>query len=103
MLIFGLQQNSYKWFSFGVNYLHMNSVTSDGGLATGMPQSSYSQKGESSRIDWYSPNVVSVYGTVSLPWKMQLSEQFHARSGRPYNITTGTDNNGDGSFNDMPA
>jgi hypothetical protein len=103
MLIFGLQQNSYKRFSFSANYLHMNTVISDGGLVPGTPQSSYSQKGEASHIDWYSPNIVSFFGTISLPYKLQLSEQFHARSGRPFNITTGTDNNGDGSFNDRPA
>ncbi|WP_158823786.1 TonB-dependent receptor [Granulicella sp. S156] len=103
MLIFSLQQNSYKWFNFNFNYLHMNTVKSDGGLGAATPQSSYSEKGENSRIDWYAPNVVSLFGTVFLPGKLQLSEQFHARSGRPYNITTGTDNNGDGSFNDRPA
>lgn len=103
MLIFSLQQNSYRRFNFNFNYLHMNRVKSDGGLGAAIPQSSYSGKGENSRIDWYAPNIVSLFGTVFLPGKLQLSEQFHARSGRPYNITTGTDNNGDGSFNDRPA
>ncbi len=103
MVILSLQQNSYKWFSFNANYLHMNYVKSDGGSSTGIPQSSYSEMGESSRIDWYAPNVITLIGSLSLPWKLQLSEQFRARSGRTYNITTGTDNNGDGIFNDRPA
>jgi hypothetical protein len=34
---------------------------------------------------------------------MELTAQFDASGGHPYNITTGTDNNGDGVFNDRPS
>jgi len=34
---------------------------------------------------------------------VELSTQFTALPGRPFNITTGTDANGDGNFNDRPA
>jgi hypothetical protein len=38
-----------------------------------------------------------------LPFKIELDSQFSTRPGRPYNITTGTDANGDGAFNDRAA
>jgi hypothetical protein len=46
----------------------------------------------------------NVFGntTVKLPWTLQLSGNFNASGGSPYNITTGFDNNGDGNFNDRP-
>jgi hypothetical protein len=40
---------------------------------------------------------------LSLPGKLQFATQFSARTGHPYNITTGTDANGDGTFNDRPS
>ena len=42
-------------------------------------------------------------GTVALPWRLRLSAVAAARSGLPYNITTGGDDNRDGVFNDRPA
>jgi len=38
-----------------------------------------------------------------LPLKIELATEFDAGDGIPYNITTGTDNNGDGDFNDRPS
>jgi hypothetical protein len=34
---------------------------------------------------------------------VRVFASFNANSGRPFNITTGRDNNGDGNFNDRPA
>ena len=42
-------------------------------------------------------------GNVKLPLKVELSSELFASSGNPYNITTGTDANGDGDFNDRPS
>jgi hypothetical protein len=74
----------------------------DAALQIAPPQSSYSNQGESSRVDWLSSGG-SVDGTLNLPGKLQFATQFAARSGHPYNITTGTDANGDGTFNDRPS
>jgi len=49
------------------------------------------------------PNTVGVVGNLNLPYKLELSGIFDASSGMSYNITTGTDNNGDGNFNDRPS
>ncbi|HYX53776.1 MAG TPA: TonB-dependent receptor, partial [Candidatus Limnocylindrales bacterium] len=41
-------------------------------------------------------------GTYQLPWNMMFSTFAQLGSGFPYNITTGVDNNGDGSTSDRP-
>jgi len=96
-----LDQHSYKRFGLSARYAHMNfkcDVPND--LS---PQSSYSEQGESSRADWLRHNTGSLTGNLILPYKVELATQFDAGQGRPYNITTGTDNNGDGSFDDRPS
>jgi outer membrane receptor protein involved in Fe transport len=43
-----------------------------------------------------------INGTVTLPWAIQLSGILFSRSGVPVNITTGSDNNRNGTSNDRP-
>jgi len=97
-----LDQHSYKRFDLHFSYRHVN-FKSDGGDALGSPQSSYSDKGESSRADWMRSNAGSFFGSICLPYKIQLSAQLDGTTGAAYNISTGTDANGDGIFNDRPA
>jgi hypothetical protein len=97
-----LDQHSYKRFDLHFTYRHVN-FKSDGGDALGSPQSSYSNQGESSRADWMRSNAGSFFGSVYLPYKIQWSAQLDGTTGAAYNITTGTDANGDGIFNDRPA
>lgn len=99
---FSLEQHSYKRFGFSAWYVHFH-FKSDGGNGVASPQSSYSERGESARADWLNPHGVGAVGNLNLPYALELSGQFDAKSGHPYNITTGTDNNGDGDFNDRPA
>jgi hypothetical protein len=96
-----LDQHSYKRFGFSARYTHMN-LKSDV-LSNLTPQSSYSDKGESARINWDSKNGVTLFGNLNLPYNVVATTQFDASSGVPYNITTGTDNNGDGNFTDRPS
>ncbi len=42
-------------------------------------------------------------GSYTLPWEIRVNPLIIATSGRPFNITTGLDNNGDTQFNDRPA
>lgn len=47
---------------------------------------------------------LSLGGSISgLPWKLRLNPFIIANSGRPFNITTGRDANGDTLFTDRPA
>jgi hypothetical protein len=109
-LVLSLGQHDYKRFGVHAFYVHMAGVRSDGGFhgentASGAanPQSSYSEKGESSRVDWQTSGLGGLMGNVNLPLKAEFSSELFASSGNPYNITTGTDANGDGDFNDRPS
>lgn len=42
-------------------------------------------------------------GRLDAPWGIRVSPFVIVSSGRPFNITTGSDDNGDGIFNDRPA
>jgi len=105
---FALQQYSYKRFNFSADYLRLD-FRSDGGFPLGdvpgaaNPQSSYSEKGESARWDAEAPNLFFGSFNLNLPFKIGLSSLLDFESGHPYNITTGTDANGDGDFNDRPS
>ena len=98
----GVDQHSYRRFGVFVGYLHYNLLT-DADTSGQFPQSSYSDHGELARASWESTNRVFAIGQVNLPYKVSLSTQFDAASGLPYNVVTGTDNNGDGIFNDRPS
>ena len=105
---FALEQNSYKWVNFSADYLHLD-FRSDGGFRLGdlagaaNPQSTYSEKGESARWDSEMRNLFFGSADLNLPFKIGLSSLLDFESGQPYNITTGTDANGDGDFNDRPS
>jgi hypothetical protein len=44
-----------------------------------------------------------VGGSVSMPWGLRANPFIFVASGRPFNITTGRDNDGDTLFTDRPA
>ncbi|MDQ2835144.1 MAG: TonB-dependent receptor [Acidobacteriota bacterium] len=98
MYIASIKQNSYKRFNLDAKYWYLDFI---GDSQT--PQSSYSDKGESSRPNWMRRDGVSFLGVLQLPYKVESDTQFSAMPALPYNITTGTDSNGDGNFNDRPA
>jgi hypothetical protein len=108
-LVSSLRQYSYKRFGFSAFFVHLADVRSDGGFrgsdTTGAanPQSSYSERGESARVDWGTSNLYGVFGNLELPLKAELSTTIDGSGGQPYNLTTGTDANGDGDFNDRPS
>lgn len=98
----GLDQHNFRRWQAFVGYLHMDfSTNAENALAT--PQSALSDAGEYGRPSWQNSHRVFVVGTVTLPAKLQLTSNFDAASGSPYNLTTGLDNNGDGNFNDRPS
>jgi hypothetical protein len=98
---FTLSQHSYKRFGMSARYLWRN-MKSDT-LSNPTPQSSYSNKGESARRYNWSRNSFTLSGNLILPYQIVATTQFDFSNGVPYNITTGTDNNGDGNFTDRPS
>jgi hypothetical protein len=97
-----LNQHSYKWFGLSTYYRHAH-FKSDGGTGVSSPQSSYSDQGESSRADWLRSDAGTLTGNLIFPKKIDADVQFYGATGAAFNILTGTDNNGDGDFNDRPA
>jgi hypothetical protein len=96
-----LRQTSYKRFNLSATYWYLDIIGDSGDAQT--PQSSYSDRGEASRPSWMRRGGVTVLGMLRLPGKVEFAAQFSALPGLPYDITTGTDSNGDGSFNDRPS
>ena len=103
LVSFNLDQHGYKRLGLSFRYAHMNfkSNVVDSGINS--PQSTYSETGESGRVEWSKNNYCSLTGNFILPYKVEVATQFDAGDGRRYNVTTGTDNNGDGNFNDRPS
>ena len=102
VVFLGLDQHSYKRFAFFLGYLNFH-FNSDVAANAGFTQSAYSNKGEVGPPDWQARHRLFFFGNYNLPEKISLSAQMDAQSGAPYNFTTGTDNNGDGVFNDRPS
>lgn len=98
LYVVSVDQHSFKPFTLNLRYWYVDAM-----IDSTSPQSSYSEQGEYARPDWMRRNGVSFLGSLNLPYKIELSAQLDARRGTPYNITTGTDNNGDGDFNDRPS
>ena len=102
VMFFGLDQHSLKHVQLFVGYvrLDLRSDTDDGST---FPQSTYSEAGEFARMSKIATHQIFSFSNFTLPEKLNLSVQFNAASGLPYNITSGFDANGDGNFNDRPS
>lgn len=93
----GISQKGYKHWTLNLGWWSVHFRT-DGDT----PQSSYSDRGESARADWQSSGADAEF-ELHLPWKIDYGAWTYWHYGTPYNVTTGTDANGDGSFNDRPS
>lgn len=101
VVFLGLDQHSYRRFAFFLGYLNFNLRTDVS--SSGFAQSAYSNRGEAALADWEARQRLFFFGNINLPKKVELSSEMDAQSGQPYNVTTGTDDNGDGVFNDRPS
>jgi Carboxypeptidase regulatory-like domain len=69
----------------------------------GSPSNPYDFAQDYSRTSWTRRNNFNFTGTFLAPGGVQLSPFFVAASGQPYNLTIGSDLNGDTIANDRPA
>lgn len=99
---FGLSNFKRKRVQFFVGALHLNIRDNTDDNLFAQPQSAYSNAGEEVRRD--NQGLWQTFGnaTLNLPSKIVLSMNGFTQGGLPFNITTGSDNNGDGNFNDRP-
>jgi hypothetical protein len=93
----GIEQKGYKRWTLNLGFWNANFKSN-----SWSPQSSYSMQGEFARPDWQSSGALAE-NDLKFPYKVELSTQVYWHYGTPYNITTGTDANGDGDFNDRPS
>ncbi|HYP29445.1 MAG TPA: carboxypeptidase regulatory-like domain-containing protein [Blastocatellia bacterium] len=68
-----------------------------------LPANSYDLSTEFGRAGNDVRHEAFIMGTATLPWNVSLNSFINLRSGTPFNITTGRDNNRDTFFNDRPA
>ena len=102
VLFAGIDQHSLRRVQIFAGYIRMD-LRGDADSATLFPQNSLSNAGEIARPSWQTTHHAIAFSNIVLPRKVNLSTQFDAASGQPYNVTTGFDNNGDGVFNDRPV
>ena len=98
----GLSNFKRKHAQFFVGALHINLRDNVNDDTFFQPQSAYSDAGEQAHRT--EQGTWQMFGNVNitLPYKLSLSGNGFAQGGKPFNITTGFDNNGDGNFNDRP-
>jgi hypothetical protein len=102
-LIVNVNNRLSQRLSLTANYV-LNRARSDTDGANTFPANQYDFSGEYGRSSQDIRHRFSLFGTISgLPWDIRLSPILIANSGRPFNITTGRDLNGDTIFNDRPA
>ena len=84
------------------NYAYTNQ-RNDADSAFSLPADSYDLAAEWGRASAIPRHIASAVLNTNLTRKLRLGVSTTARSGAPYTITTGRDDNGDTVFNDRPA
>jgi hypothetical protein len=89
-------------FTLFTNYT-LSKMNSDTDGANSFPANNFDLSDEFGRASGDVRHRFVLGGSVEAPWGLRLNPFVTAFSGRPFNITTGLDNNGDTQFNDRPA
>ena len=104
----GLRRQMSKGFSLFANFGTGKGKTDTdcifGSIASCFPANTYDVSGEYSRVGFIPSANFFVGGSLVLPkLKINLNPFIVYSSGRPFNIITGRDTNGDGLFTERPA
>ena len=86
-----------------LTFYTLASAHSDTDRSSTMPANPYDLTTEYGRASSDARHQFNIVGNFTLPWQVRLTPNIILRSGGPFNITTGRDNNGDNSFMDRPA
>ena len=100
-MVVSLNTKPQKDLSLSVNYALAKVLRTPTGSA--LPANSYDTSLEYGRSSLDVRHNLTITATMSAPLGLRLSSIIIAASGRPFNITTGVDTNGDGLFTDRPA
>jgi hypothetical protein len=104
----GLRRQMSKGFSLFANYGFGRGKTDTdcifGSISNCFPANSYDASNEYSRVGFIPKANFFIGGTLIVPkLKLNLNPFIVISSGRPFNIVTGRDSNGDGLFLERPA
>lgn len=104
-LFIGFNNRFNRSISFFSSYsLSKTTNDTDGQGGSLFPANSYDLTGEFGRAAFDVRHRFHFAGTINLPWwQLSLNPFITATSGRPFNITTGQDTNGDRLFNERPS
>jgi hypothetical protein len=91
-----------RTFSLFANYTLASTRSNTDGAYTN-PADPYDLSNEFGRASSDARHSVFIGGSLSLPWGLRVNPFINARTGTPFNITTGRDNNLDNQFTDRPA
>jgi len=91
-----------RHFSLFVRYA-LSKAESDTDGAGSFPANQFDLTSEWGRASFDVRHSFIVGGTINAPWGFRLSPLIMLTSGRPFNITTGRDTNGDSLFTERPA
>ncbi len=100
LTINGHVQTSKRVSLFG--YYALNSVHGDTSGAGAFVSTPYNLQADYGRTSFDVRQRLFLGGSITLPKFIQLSPFLIGQSGRPYNVTTGSDNNNDSIYNDRP-
>jgi len=84
-------------------YYTLNYANSDAATANSFASNSYNIAQDYGRASFDTRHRLFLGGSIALPYAFRLSPFMIASSGSPFNITSGTDLNGDSVFNDRPG
>ncbi|MFN2455296.1 MAG: carboxypeptidase regulatory-like domain-containing protein [Pyrinomonadaceae bacterium] len=91
-----------KNITINANYT-LGSAKSDTDGANSFPANTYDLGGEYGRSSFDVRHRLFLFGSFQMPYGISLNPFVVAFSGRPFNITTGRDTNGDNLFTERPA
>jgi hypothetical protein len=80
----------------------LSSSYDDTGGTFSLPANTYDLSREWGRSSNFQRHSIFAGYNFNLPWRISANTRLRANSGRPYNITTGSDDNGDTHTNDRP-
>jgi hypothetical protein len=101
-LIISINNRFSNRVSFAANYT-LNKANSDTDGVNTFPANSYDLSSEYGNSAFDVRHFFFMGGTFEAPYGLRLSPLVVAFTGRPFNITTGTDSNSDQVFTDRPA
>jgi hypothetical protein len=101
LIVFANTRFNQKFTIFSNYTLSKTNSNTDG--AGSFPADNYNLAQEYGRAGIDVRHRFTFGGSFTLPWDLRLNPLVIATSSRPFNITSGFDNNGDTQFNDRPA